>query len=194
LNSDDLFEPWTLREVADYFEANPSVEFVYGDSTWIDEEGEVIKEKREHAFNRFIWLYDHDYIPQPSTFWRRGLYERVGGLDPTFDLAMDSDLWIRFAETTKPVHVRRPWSRMRFYGEQKTTQFGEASAAEARVIRQRYRDFGPERTVALKAHIARAMRVAWKTVTGCYSVAEFGTNLKTLLGGPTWEEEQLRSR
>ena len=90
LNSDDLFEPWTLREVARYFNRHPEVEFVYGDSIWIDQGGEVIKPKREHAFNRFIWMYDHNFIPQPSAFWRRSLYERVGGLNPRFDLAMDA--------------------------------------------------------------------------------------------------------
>ena len=36
LNSDDLFEPNTLQEVAEYFAANPEVQFVYGDSRWIN--------------------------------------------------------------------------------------------------------------------------------------------------------------
>jgi glycosyltransferase involved in cell wall biosynthesis len=189
LNSDDLFESSTLWEVAGYFEAHPHVDFVYGDSTWIDEEGRVIKPKKEHGFSRFVWMYDHDYIPQPSAFWRRRLYEQVGGVNPSFDLAMDSDLWIRFADRTKPFHVRRPWSRMRFYGDQKTTRLSIASAAEAELIRARY---GVRKDNALKSIMARALRVGWKTATGCYSPSEFRTHAKTFVGGLTWEEEQLR--
>ncbi|MCO6502680.1 MAG: glycosyltransferase, partial [Acidimicrobiales bacterium] len=80
LNSDDLWEPWTLAEVARYFAEHPDVEFVYGDSIWIDDEDRVIKPKREHGFSRFVFNYAFNFLPQPSTFWRRGLYERVGGI------------------------------------------------------------------------------------------------------------------
>lgn len=119
LNSDDLYEPRTLWEVAEFFVRNPQVQFVYGDALWIDTGGRVLRAKKEIPFHRFIWLHDYNYIPQPSAFWRRGLYEAAGGLDLSFDLAMDADLWIRFADRTEPVHVRRIWSRMRLYPEQK---------------------------------------------------------------------------
>jgi glycosyltransferase involved in cell wall biosynthesis len=138
LCSDDLHEAWTLREVAGFFGANPRAEVVYGDATWIDANGSRIREKREHDYNRFIWMFDHNYIPQPSTFWRSNLYHSVGGLDPSFDLAMDADLWARFAERTEIHHARRPWSRMRLYPQQKTIAARTRSLAEARAIRRRY--------------------------------------------------------
>ena len=43
-------------------------------------------------------MYGHNYLPQPSTFWRRGIYEEVRGLHPQWDLTMDADMWARFAE------------------------------------------------------------------------------------------------
>jgi glycosyltransferase involved in cell wall biosynthesis len=138
LCSDDLHEPWTLREVADYFGRHPRARVVYGDSLWIDVNDRVIAWKREHAFNRFIWMHDHNFIPQPSTFWRRDLYDEVGGLDATFDLAMDADLWIRFAEITTLDHVRRPWSRMRYYPDQKVRRLRDRGRDEDRIIRSRY--------------------------------------------------------
>lgn len=190
LNSDDLFEPGTLREVAQYFEQHPEVDFVYGDSTWIDQEGVVIKPKREHHFNRFIWMHDHNFIPQPSTFWRRSLYERVGGLDPVFDLAMDADLWIRFADETKPRHVRRNWSRMRFYADQKNTRFRAASLEEVETIRGRYLPPGSARASQLKTGAARSMRVGMKLVTGCYSAQELKLHLNGLRSRG-WEGERL---
>ena len=74
LCSDDLFEASTLQEVAETFVRNPDWDVVYGDSFWIDAVGRPIRFKREIPYYRFIWMYDHNYLPQPSTFWRRGIY------------------------------------------------------------------------------------------------------------------------
>lgn len=168
LNSDDLFEPWTLHEVTCFFEDNPTARAVYGDSTWIDLKGKVIRPKKEHHFNRFIWLYDHDYLPQPSTFWRAELYEKVGGLDRTFDLAMDSDLWIRFADVVDFYHVRRPWSKMRFYPEQKTQRLHLESNKEALTIRNRYLGREPMYSRHAKRVVAKCSRITLKLLSGSY--------------------------
>ena len=74
LCSDDLFESRTLHEVAEIFTEHPDWQVVYGDSFWIDADSRPIRFKKEIDFNRFIWMYDHNYLPQPSTFWRRGIY------------------------------------------------------------------------------------------------------------------------
>jgi len=168
LNSDDLYEPHTLWEVADFFSRHPEVHFVYGDAMWIDINGMVLKPKKEIPFNRFIWLYDHNYIPQPSSFWRREIYEAVGGLDPRFDLAMDADLWIRFAEKTKLVHVRRVWSRMRLYPEQKNQRLRAISDQEDEIIRSRYLSQESLWLRRAKRLLAKGLRVSWKLVRGCY--------------------------
>ena len=160
LNSDDLLEPWTLREVGEFFQSHAHARAVYGDATWIDIDGEPMKPKKEHAFNEFIWLYDHNFIPQPSTFWRRDLYEEVGGLDANYRIAMDADLWIRFAQITKIHHVPRPWSRMRVYPEQKVQALRARCDVEDALIRRRYVD--TDRWWRGKKLLARGMRVAWK--------------------------------
>lgn len=168
LNSDDLYEQRTLWEIAEFFTRNPGAQFVYGDALWINEDGRILRPKKEIGFNWFIWLYDYNYIPQPSCFWRRGLYERVGGVDPKFELAMDADLWARFAEHTRPVHLRRIWSRMRFYPEQKNRRLRAKSDQEDLIIRQRYIGENADSLSWLKKGAAKALRVALKLVTGCY--------------------------
>jgi glycosyltransferase involved in cell wall biosynthesis len=193
LNSDDLFEPWTLSEVARFFEENPDVDFVYGDSIWIDDLDRPIKSKREHGFNRFIWMYDHNYIPQPSAFWRRSLFDRVGGLDPHFDLAMDADLWIRFAEVTRPSHVRRNWSRARLYADQKNTRLRERSESEFNAIRSRYTGQESPTISWTKKALARSLHVFLKLVTGCYSLRETRLHLSGLTDGG-WEKRELSDR
>ena len=37
-------------------------------------------------------------IPQPGSFFTQDALERAGGLDTTFDLAMDIDLWVRLVD------------------------------------------------------------------------------------------------
>lgn len=168
LCSDDLYEPYTLREVTETFGRNPHWQVVYGDSLWIDTDGRYIRPKKEIGFNRFIWLYEGNYIPQPSTFWRRGIYEQVGGLDRQWDLAMDADLWIRFAEFTGLYHVPRVWSRMRDYPEQKNVRLRDKSNAEGTLIENRYLPDESLRRRRLKWVAAKSLRVALKLARGAY--------------------------
>ena len=168
LNSDDLFEPWTLREVANFFRGASHARVVYGDAIWIDEEDRPIRPKKEHAFSRFIWMYDHNYIPQPSTFWSGDLYRQVGGLDRQYDLAMDADLWVRFGEVTPLHHVGRVWSRMRFHAAQKMQRLQAKAREEDLRIRRRYVGDQPAYARKAKKAVAKGLRVARKLVAGCY--------------------------
>ncbi len=68
LNSDDLFESGTLRDVGEYFFLHPGVDAVYGDALWIDAKGNTLRKCKEIPFNRFIWLYTYNYIPSMSMF------------------------------------------------------------------------------------------------------------------------------
>lgn len=167
LNSDDLYEAGALLEVAAHFADNPRDRFIYGDSTWIDEGGSVLRRKREMPFNRWIWLRTYNFIPQPSAFWRRDLYEEVGGLDPAFDLAMDTDLFARFSERTEPRHVARYWSRMRAHADQKNVRLRGRSDEEDDLIRRRY--LAPAGMQwRIERLIARGARVALRAASGAY--------------------------
>ena len=168
LNSDDLYYPYTLHEVGETFVRNPQWQVVYGDLLLIDDKSHPIRVQKEIGFNRFIWMYAHNYIPQPSTFWRRGIYEQVQGLDAKWDLAMDADLWIRFAERTALHHVPRVWSAFRYYPEQKNSRLRDRSNEEDVLIRSRYLPFEPTGKRFLKKMTAKGLRVALKTVQGEY--------------------------
>jgi glycosyltransferase involved in cell wall biosynthesis len=168
LCSDDLLEPHTLHEVAQFFSTRRDAKVVYGDAYWIDEMDRPIRPKREHSFSQFIWLYHENYLPQPSTFWRRSVYEEVGGLDPSFNLAMDADLWIRFAQVTEIHHVRRLWSRMRTYPEQKNRSLRDASNEEGRRIHRRYLGDKPQWYLGMMKAAARGARIGRKVAGRCY--------------------------
>ena len=169
LCSDDLLEPWTVRQVLDCFVRSADAEFLYGDATWIDKSGYPIKFKKEIPFNWYIWLHDHNYIPQPAAFWRRRLYEQAGGLDRSFDLAMDGDLFARLAKRSPPRHVTRQWARLRSYPEQKNKRLRCISDQEDRVIRERL-GVSYENPIAVKMRycVAKTLRVGWKLALGAF--------------------------
>jgi glycosyltransferase involved in cell wall biosynthesis len=180
LNSDDQFVGDCLFEVAEYFQEHPDRDAVFGDAIWIDANDEVITWKREIPFQRFVWLHTFNYIPGMSMFWRRSIYEKVGGIDPQFQLAMDGDLWIRFAESGARIgKTRKIWSRMRYYPEQKNCRLRAQSMAEDWNIYRRYSRSTAKPVIAVKRSVARVIRIGWKLMTGCYP-----TNMRLSLESP----------
>jgi GT2 family glycosyltransferase len=170
LNSDDLFWGSCLFEVAEQFSKRPEVDAIYGDTIWIDEQDRHLRVHREIGFNRFLWLYTYNYVPGMSLFWRKKIYDRVGGLDGKFNLSMDADLIIRFAESGTFKHVRRTWSCCRFYPEQKMRRLQSAAAEEDQRIRRRYIGGEAPWVTSIKKRVAMAVRILWKTGTFCYSL------------------------
>lgn len=95
LNSDDMLAPGTLRKVGEYFAAHPETDLVYGDLNLVDAEGKLLY--TAHPLLRLgILVYENAFVPQQGMYWRRSLYERSGGVDPSLRFAMDFDLVIRF--------------------------------------------------------------------------------------------------
>lgn len=167
LCSDDILLPGALQAVGEFFRDNPNVGAVYGDALWIDADGKPLRAKREMGFNQFVFFHDHNYIPQPSMFWRKSLYDAVGGLDESFNLAMDSDLWARFSEKTEIAHLPQYLSCMRFYPEQKTRSMKPAGRLEDLKIRTRGSHLARIAVVRPFQHVlARAMRAVGKALAG----------------------------
>jgi GT2 family glycosyltransferase len=81
--------------VGEFFTANPDVDLVYGDLNLVDAEGKRLYTARP-LLRLGILVYENAFIPQQAMFWRRSLYERVGGVDAGLRFAMDFDLVIRF--------------------------------------------------------------------------------------------------
>lgn len=167
LCSDDILLPNALLLVGEFFRDNPNVGAVYGDALWIDADGKPLRAKREMGFNQFVFLHDHNYIPQPSMFWRKSLFDAVGGLDESFNLAMDSDLWARFSEKTNIAHIPKYLSCMRFYPEQKTRSMKPAGRLEDLKIRTRSSKLARIAIIRPIQHVlARGLRALAKFLAG----------------------------
>jgi len=123
LNSDDVYLPGALKMVGTFFKEHPAINFVYGDCLVIDPNDEVIRRMCPPDFDRNIFLYENNIVPQPSAFWRKGLYLRAGGIDQSFSFCMDYDLMMKFIQIgERPVRVKQVLSGFRWHLEAKTSR------------------------------------------------------------------------
>ena len=122
LNSDDLLLPGTLHLVAEYFANHPEIDVVYGNRILVDQEDNKIGRwiLPRHDSELLSWA---DYVPQESLFWRRSIWNKVGGrIDESFSFAMDWDLLIRFRDAgAKFGHIPRFLGAFRIHENQKTS-------------------------------------------------------------------------
>jgi len=120
LNSDDLYRPGAVGEAVDYLATHPEVGMVYGDADYINETGKVIGRfpAAQTDYKRLRRGYVH--IPQQAAFFRADLWRQVGPLDPSFQFAMDYDLWVRISALAPIHYLRRPWAAFRLHSQAKT--------------------------------------------------------------------------
>jgi len=123
LNSDDLYMPDALKKVAKYFSLNSKVQWMYGDCLVIDSDNHIIRRMYPPAFDETIFLYENQIVPQQSAFWRRTLYERVGGITGGFQFCMDYDLLMKFVQAGEvPAHIKDVLAAYRIHQNAKSSR------------------------------------------------------------------------
>ncbi len=123
LNSDDLLLPGTVSYVANYFNANPDVDAIYGHRILINDKDQEIGRWILPPHFDYILNWS-DFVPQESLFWRRSLWDKAGGfVDENYAFAMDWELLTRFiACGAKIVRVPRFLGAFRVHPQQKSTK------------------------------------------------------------------------
>jgi glycosyltransferase involved in cell wall biosynthesis len=143
LNSDDLYASTdALSQVKRCFESNPSVDIVYGKAIFVDEHDQFIREyyvngKAESLAESFEQQVG---ICQPAVFWKREVYEDLGGLDESLDFQLDFEYWVRMAQAGKVwKHIAVPIAAHRWWDGMKTASQRDRSLQETlNLMKQRY--------------------------------------------------------
>jgi glycosyltransferase involved in cell wall biosynthesis len=174
LNSDDILLPGTLAYVANFFNAHPQVDVVYGHRILIDEKDRQIGRwiLPEHNDEVLSWA---DYVPQETLFWRRRIWDKAGGcVDESFRFAMDWDLLVRFRDSgAKFARLPRFLGGFRIHPHQKTSAaIAGVGFEEMNRIRERILGRVPSTLEVRKAvlpylvkHVASDM--AWRVRRRC---------------------------
>lgn len=118
INSDDFYLKGAFRKAAEFFRDHPEVDLVYGDVISVDESEKVINVMQFSSYDRDDLLTFH-IISQPGAFFRRSAWERAGGLDLSYRLMLDHELWIRMMKTGKMAYLPIPLAAARFHDEAK---------------------------------------------------------------------------
>lgn len=148
LNSDDILEPGALAAAHDVLASSPDIVMVSGACLFIDSDGRVFTVMATPPVPTFDALVRTRFNPaQPSTFFRASAYRAAGGLDASFNLAMDTDLWLRLAKQGRYVVLAdRVLARYRIHPGAKSERMAVASARED--LRARRRQGMPWRSQA----------------------------------------------
>jgi hypothetical protein len=94
-----------------------------------------------------------DFIPQMATFWNRSLWVTAGELDKARHLAMDYDLFLRFARVAKPAVSAAYLADFRVHQEAKSTlQVDEHLAEALSTVRDHAADLGWRGKLSLLLH------------------------------------------
>jgi glycosyltransferase involved in cell wall biosynthesis len=173
LNADDMLCPWTIRLVLDIFTQLPQVDFItskhplVANSSGVVYHAALLPGVNRHDFREGMNLPGQgwpatNFISQESTFWRRSLWESVGGgFDHTLRLACDFELWARFLERTDLYVVESPMAIFRAHGSNLSLQAKDEYARQAEDVLLRYGWRKPSdfRSMMRRANRAKAVAI-----------------------------------
>jgi glycosyltransferase involved in cell wall biosynthesis len=140
LNSDDRYREGCLETVAKVFEQHPDIDIVYGDFTFMDEQGNHLRVRREIEFNRLVLFYHRiSSIPSTSTFFRRRIFDEGNFFDESLQFAMDYEFFVRLANKGyRYKHIRALLADFRLHSKSKTCATGARQLAETRMTMRKY--------------------------------------------------------
>ena len=169
INSDDFYQDETvLARVLARFAEDARVDVVHGDGWLVDVHGEPFRRYRSRAVDggRLLFAYP-TAIVQPALFFRRSLFESVGGLREELHWAMDLDLWLRMLPAARRVdYLDEPLACIRCHEDAKTYRGMLEQIREVRQIkRQHAAAFGSDPLLQLGSAVADAkLYVYWAAV------------------------------
>jgi glycosyltransferase involved in cell wall biosynthesis len=115
LNSDDIYCIGALRSVACFYQQFPEIGLLYGDCEKIDADGHFIHILKGQEADLEL-LMAINFIPQPSAFFTRDAFDKVGGINIERHFIMDYELWLRMMLIGINLHyVPQLLSRFRLY-------------------------------------------------------------------------------
>ncbi len=146
LNSDDFFLPGTLHRIAKIF-ANRTSEprLCYGSCLFFHNEGRRAKVVRPRPHDPHL-LRLSAYIIQPSAFWTRALWEKVGPLEESFAFGFDWDWFIRASKAGEFETCDEIFSAYRLHAAHKSGSGSERRRKEILEVARRHA--APEQVAA----------------------------------------------
>lgn len=137
VNSGDLLLSGAL-DCARRFLADPKVDMVFGDDYYIAEDSTVLFRSHGGTRNLRNMMLHGGWTPlQDACYWRRSLYERVGGINPDTKYAADFELFLKFALSGNCLYAPVAFSTFRRHSGQVSVNGARHYRDERRAILRR---------------------------------------------------------
>ncbi|MGO4706744.1 glycosyltransferase family 2 protein [Microvirga sp. 2MCAF38] len=131
INAGDTLMPDSLKVIDEIFSAHPQIEWITSRViSFLDERGRLVEQNIHWGISRKSFLMgEHlpgfskgrslSMVQQESTFWRRSLWDKAGGgLDLSYRLAADFELWARFFQHAELWSISAPIGAFRRHANQ----------------------------------------------------------------------------
>jgi len=105
-------------------------------------------------------LLKGNFIPHPSTFVKKKLFERLGLFNETIKYAMDYDMWLRLGKVSNPAQLDEYLSAFRVHQNSLSTANKLAGLKESHAVRLKYLSCSwPERIMPEIRYRVRKLRM-----------------------------------
>jgi hypothetical protein len=135
VGDDDLLAPGALGIAVQALDKPERPVLIFGHCQYIDSDGRDVLVKRSGAWAVPLLRFGPQLIPQPSAFFRRDVFEQVGGLSDKFQFAFDFDLFIKLTKIGKAVFIDEILSSHRWHETSLTFSRRWESVREASEVR-----------------------------------------------------------
>jgi len=116
LNSDDIYLPNTIKEVARFFSKNTDIDVVSAHCYIIDENGRTMRRAYSDRYSLEKYAYGVCAQVQPSTFFRSTAFNRVKGFNSTNKITWDGEFFVDIGIAGgKFKTINKIWSGYRVY-------------------------------------------------------------------------------
>lgn len=139
IGDDDLMGKCTLKKACESLEVYPQSSFVFGKCDYIDNEGRALATSKAGHMAVRILSWGPDLIPQPGTVWRQRHYAAIGGIDTSFDMAFDYDLFLRLEKMGGGLYNPLVFTSFRWHGDSSSVSRRWDSAIQASRVRRKNR-------------------------------------------------------
>jgi GT2 family glycosyltransferase len=135
IGDDDLLAHGALEVATKALEMPEKPVLVFGHCQYIDSEGNNVLVKQSGSWAVALLRFGPQLIPQPSAFFRRDAFEKVGGLSDKFQFAFDFDLFLKLSRNGKSVFINEILSSHRWHRTSLTYSRRWESVREASKVR-----------------------------------------------------------
>jgi glycosyltransferase involved in cell wall biosynthesis len=164
LNSDDMYLPGTLNYISKRLENTQEIRIVFGNCLRFNQETRYASGSNVEEAHRTLDISLIDYIIQPSCFWTKTVWDKVGSLNSNLVYCLDWDWFIRAKRLEVEFEaVGEYLSLYRLHAQHKTALGGEKRINEIAWVYQTYHSIAIAQNY-LAFSKDPAVQISWKVM------------------------------